>query len=442
MESERFDCIVVGGGIAGLSAAMVLAENDMRFLLLERGSFFGSKNVSGGVLWGNDLETLVPEYWKETESYERYVRHRRLTLMDGDSAFSLDFKSDHFADEPYAGLIVLRARFDAWLAEKVQEAIDASSKADSSFIATDVLVDELLVDDSGAVKGIRTGDEAFASDCVIIAEGVNNLLTRQIGLQKAYVPVDGMATAAKEIIRLDQKTLEDRFQLTEHSGLTNEFLGEATAGVEGGGFLYTNKSSVSIGVVLAMESLKASGATPYDILNRFKEHPVVVDMLRGGEVVEYSAHVVTMGDMAVIPREIYADGVMVAGEAAHLVLNSGKAIQGMDYAMRSGILAAETAVEAKRRGSHTAVELGAYRQRLEKSYVMKDLRSFQGAVDLLHTEDMFATVPNIICEVGRDFFTIKSKPTPKVRKMVMRAVRKHSSFWKLIRLGRKMWKSL
>ena len=79
---ERFDCIVVGGGIAGLSAAMVLARAGKRFLLIERGEFCGSKNVSGGVLWGTDLERLVPAYWEEDGGFERFVNHRRLSFMD------------------------------------------------------------------------------------------------------------------------------------------------------------------------------------------------------------------------------------------------------------------------------------------------------------------------------------------------------------------------
>src|SRR5690554_5217316 len=187
---EKFDCIIVGGGIAGLSAAVELARGGARFLLVERGEFAGSKNVSGGVLWGHDLARLVPHYWEEEGAgWDRFVNHRRLTFMDDGAAFSLDFKSDHFDTAPYSGLIVLRARFDAWLAGKVQEAIDQSAAADESLLATDILVEEVIKED-GKVVGIRAGGEAFYADCVILAEGVNNLLTRQVGLQTTYVPAD------------------------------------------------------------------------------------------------------------------------------------------------------------------------------------------------------------------------------------------------------------
>ena len=109
---------------------MVLARAGVRFLLVERGEWSGAKNVSGGVLWGRDLATLVPDYWlEEGAGWERFVRHRRLTFMDAGAAMSVDFKSDHFDATPYTGLTVLRARFDAWLAGKVQEAVEIARRA-------------------------------------------------------------------------------------------------------------------------------------------------------------------------------------------------------------------------------------------------------------------------------------------------------------------------
>ncbi len=433
---EKFDCIIVGAGVAGLAAAMTLARNNMKFLLIEKGEFPGAKNVSGGVLWGSDLAKLVPNYWEEDAGWDRYINHRRLTFMDEQSAFSIDFKSSHFNETPYTGVVVLRSRFDRWLADKVQEAIDASDHSMDSFIAPNILVEEILMD-SGKAVGIRTGEEKFYADSVIIAEGVNNLLTRQVGLQDKYVPADHILTGVKEIIRFDQKVLEDRFQLNGKSGMSNEFVGFATDGVEGGGFLYTNRDTLSIGLVLGLKDLREKEKKPHDILNIFKQHPIISDMIRGGEVVEYSAHVVSSGDKRLIPEKLYKSGLVVCGEAANLLMNAGKAIQGMDYAMRSGILAAEAIINAKNTNDFTEASMKKYQDALEASYVMKDINNFQDAVHLLHDPVMSRKMPNLICDFGRNFFSIKTEPTQKARKMLGKAVKKHSSYWELIKLG---WK--
>ncbi len=441
---EKFDCIIIGGGIAGLAAAMTLARNNMKFLLIERGEFAGAKNVSGGILWGCDLAKLVPNYWEETDGgWDRFVNHRRLTFMDDQSSFSLDFKSKHFNETPYTGVAVLRSKFDSWFAGKVQEAIDASEFAMDSFIATDLKVDEVIMEDGKAV-GIRIKDEIMYADSVIIAEGVNNLLTRQVGLQDKYVPADHMLIGVKEVIRFDQKVLEDRFQLNGLSGMTNEFVGWATDGIDGGGFMYTNRDSISIGLVLGIKDLrdKGPGKEPYNILNKFKSHPTIADAIRGGEIVEYSAHAVSSGDKRVMPKELYKDGILIAGEAANLLMNAGKAIQGMDFAMRSGILAAETIVEAKEKGDFTSATLKNYRKKLDDSYVMKDINNFQDAVQLLHTETMQQKVPNILCDFGRQFFSIKNAETPKTEKMLLAAIKRHSSLWELAKLGFKARKAL
>ncbi len=434
---ETFDCIIVGGGIAGLSAAMTLARGGAKFLLIERGEWSGAKNVSGGVLWGRDLATLVPNYWEdERAAWERFVSHRRLSFMDEQSTFSLDFKSAAYDAPPYGGLIVLRARFDAWLAGKVQEAIDASPHADTSLLATDVLVEEVLKDDAGRAIGIRAGGESFHARCVLLAEGVNNLLTRQVGLQTEYVPPDHLAVGVKEVIRFDRKVLEDRFQLSGRRGLSNEYVGPgATQGVEGGAFLYTNLDTVSVGLVLGMKHLRESKQKPYDLLNAFKAHPIVSDALRGGEVVEYSAKVVSTGDMRVMPKQIYGEGVLIAGEAANLVLNAGRAIQGMDYAMRSGMLAAETVLEAAKAGDFSAAFLKHYRTALDASYVMHDLRGFQQAVHVLHSPEMFSAIPRVICRFGERYFAVDNKPTKKAFALMREAREGQIGFWDLVKLG-------
>ncbi|MEX1062222.1 MAG: FAD-dependent oxidoreductase [Balneolaceae bacterium] len=439
---EKFDCIIVGAGVAGLAAAMTLARQNMKFLVIEKGEFPGAKNVSGGVLWGHDLARIVPGYWEDREGgWERFINHRRLTFLDKESSFSIDFKSGHFEQTPYSGVVVLRSRFDRWLAGKVEEAIAESDYPVDSFIATNILVEELL-SEGDRIVGIRTGEEKFYADSVILAEGVNNLLTRQSGLQNTYVPADHMLTGVKEIIQFDRPVLENRFQLNGLSGLSNEFAGFATRGIEGGGFLYTNRDTISIGLVLGLRELREKGMKPHDILNDFKAHTVIRDMISGGEVVEYSAHVVSSGDKRVIPDKLYKDGLLVCGEAANLLMNAGKAIQGMDYAMRSGIIAADTVCRAKKKQDYSSAVLKGYQDELESSYVMQDINNFQEAVHLLHNPLMYRKMPNLINHFGRKFFTITDTPAMKARHIFRESVREHASWLDIIKIGIKGAKSL
>jgi electron transfer flavoprotein-quinone oxidoreductase len=261
-------------------------------------------------------------------------------------------------------------------------------------------------------------------------------------LQDDYVPADHMLTGIKEVIRYDQKVLEDRFQLNGLSGMSNEFVGFATDGVEGGGFLYTNRDTISLGLVAGIKDMREKEKSPHDLLNTFKAHPVIQDTIKGGEVVEYSAHVVSSGDKRAMPKELYKDGVLLCGESANLLMNAGKAIQGMDYAMRSGILGAETIVKAKERDDFTSNTLKEYKQALAESYVMKDINSFQDAVHMLHNPTMYQDVPNLICDFGRKFFTIDNEPTKKSRELMSESIKKHSSYWELMKIGFKGAKSL
>ena len=146
--------------------------------------------------------------------------------------------------------------------------------------------------------------------------------------------------------------------------------------------------------------------------------------------------------MRVMPKRLAGDGVLIAGEAANLLLNSGKAIHGMDYAMESGILAAETVAEAKEAGDFSVKTLNEYRLKLDASYVMKDMRRFQGAINFLHSKEMFTTVPDVVNDFGRRFFTVTNAPTDKTPTMLMNAINAHSNLWTMLKLAVKGGRSL
>src|SRR5450759_5043665 len=117
---EKVDCIVVGGGLAGLSAAYGLASEGLEVILIERGDYSGAKNVTGGRLYVSPIRHMYPELW-ESAPFERPVTHEWITLMGEGASTTIEFASDKFAKPAYQSYTLLRATFDLWLSEQVME---------------------------------------------------------------------------------------------------------------------------------------------------------------------------------------------------------------------------------------------------------------------------------------------------------------------------------
>ena len=131
-------------------------------------------------------------------------------------------------------------------------------------------------------------------------------------------------------------------------GVTQEFLG-CTEGIRGGGFIYTQMETLSVGLVFHLDSLKARGIAPYDLFDRFLAREPVKKLLKGARLVEYSAHVLPEGGYDAVPQ-LSTDGLLLAGDAAGLCYTNGLNQEGMNLAITSGFLAAETVLDAFRTG--------------------------------------------------------------------------------------------
>ena len=408
MEKD-FDVIVVGGGLSGLSAAYTMAEAGLEVLLLERGDYSGAKNVTGGRLYLNPVRAMFPDLWKKAP-LERFIAHEEISIMDKERSLTIRYDGGELAQEPYQSYSILRGKFDrnfAKMAEKKGVSIVNKSR-----------VDDLIIE-NGKVEGVRAGGEELTANMVIACDGVLSLLAEKAGLRKPGVVKDH-AVGFKEIIELDRTTIEDRFNLEGDEGVARLYMGEVTRGKFGGGFLYTNKESISLGIVVGIKDLMEEPAVQApDLLDAFKLRPEVARLIKGGQTTEYSAHVVPEGGYNSLGK-LYGEGILVAGDAAGFSMNIGVTVRGMEYAMATGYYAAQAAIRAKEADNYSAASLAVYEKLLNESFVMQDFKNFKDAPHIMENPRFFNRYPKLAGDVMRDLYEIpagsKAKLYPTIKK--------------------------
>jgi len=418
--AEKFDAIVVGAGPAGSACAYTLAKAGLETLLVERGKFPGAKNMWGGAYYGPLLHELFPHFWEEAP-VERFIKRRKFSFFTGDSSLSVDFTTRKFDESPYNGFSVLRVKFDQWLALKAEQA--------GAIVASGLQADDLLWEGS-KVSGIEAGGDSLPASVVVACDGVNSLLAEKAGLRRELSPKD-MKQGVKEVIQLPRDLIEQRFRLTGKEGIAWESLGTFTRGIPGGAFVYTNMDSLSVGVVVQLHDLAEKNVKANDLLEEFKQHPEVAYYLNEGKTVEYSAHLIPVSGLRMMP-ELCGDGILVAGDAAAMTLVSGLALEGANFAIASGAAAAETIVAAKKAGDFSKKALSEYRSRLEKSFVLKDLETFRKAPRFLENSRLYAQYPEFLCDAAERIFTNDGRPRAKTIKLLRQAMKGRVSFLQIL----------
>lgn len=407
-----FDAVVVGAGPAGSAAAIELAREGRSVCLVERGPFPGSKNMYGGVIYGRILDTIIPEWWTEVP-IQRWVTRRATMIVTGHQALTVDYRTDAWGEPPYNGATAFRPDFDAWLAG---HATDAGATLVTSTTVTGLLRDGGGPD--GRIVGVRTDrpDGDLTADVVIACDGVNSFLAKEAGL---YGPTDAAnyTVGVKETIALPRAVIDERFGVRGDHGVDVEIMG-CTGGVPGGGFIYTNADTIAVGLVLSLPALAAGGIRPEELLQRMKAHPAIAPLVEGGEVKEYSAHVIPEAGFDMMPGMI-ADGLLVAGDAAAMCLAAGIWLEGVNFAIGSGSAAGKAAVRAIRQGDTSAAGLDSYRTRLEATFVMKDHRKLRDAPHLVMGDLAQQKLPGLACSVAERMFRVDNPdPKPGLRRIV------------------------
>jgi len=430
---KQFQAIVVGAGPAGSSAALTLARAGLDVALVERGSFPGEKNMFGGVLHRLPcLEEFFPDFW-ERAPLERHIVKKGVTFMTGTSSFNTTIEAGAFDTPPYNGYTIFRPRFDNWLA---QEAVNAGAT-----LITRATVDELVYK-NGTLSGVtiagRQGE--LLAPVVIAADGVLSFTAKKAGLRQPTFDPGQMAVGVKALIDMPREIIDDRFGLVRDQGFANEFVG-CTAGVRGGGFLYTNYDSLSVGLVFHLASLRTSGKTPYDLLNEFMEQPQVAKMVCGGRLQEYSAHVIPEGGYDMIP-ELVGDGIIVAGDAAALCNATGLNLEGINLASQSGVLAGQAVIEAHKSRDFSKRGLEVYRRLMNDSYVMKDLKMYRKAPHMLHNDRIYNEYPEMVCSMMESIYRIEGAPKENMTKLFLKTAKNKVGLANLAADAFSAWRSL
>lgn len=395
--SYDFDVIVVGSGVAGAVCAYQLAQNGHEVLLVERGIEPGSKNLSGGVFYCRVMEDVFPDFL-ENAPVERAITRNCLSFLNPTSFVNIDYWDARLA-EPVNAVTVLRAKIDPWLAEQCENA--------GVTVMPGVKVDDLLWEGSSIV-GIRAGEDELRAKVTVAADGVNSFISKNAGI-RADEPLENLAIGVKSVIELGAEEIEKRFNLNSGEGAAYAIVGDCTQGVAGGGFMYTNETSVSIGIVARLDDLKAKGFASSDLHDHFLTHPAIAPFIRDGELLEYGCHLVAEGGEA-MQHDLVRPGFVVIGDAGGFTLNTGFTIRGMDLAAGSAIAAAKAIDSALENNDFSQNKLNAYVEEYKKTFVGADMSTFARAPKFLETEEMYGAVGELLANVLHGVYDLDLTP--------------------------------
>ncbi len=377
-ETLKVDILIVGGGPGGLSAALRLAQlqkqkggEPLSIAVIEKGREAGIHQLSGALLDPSTLKDLVPDYESKGAPLGTPVDNDNIYFLTEASKFRLPITPPPFQN--HGNSIISLSQFTKWLASQVEaEGIDLFW----GFPGQHVLYE------GSRVIGVRTGDRGIGKDgkpkgafepgadihanVTIFADGPRGHLTKQL-----YTDLQIGAESEPAQFAIGIKELWDIPKDRLKPGTVIHTLGYPLREEEfGGSWLYAMPDGrISIGFVVGLE-YKDPLFDPHAAFQHFKRHPFITSILEGGSIVRYGAKALPEGGWDTQPR-LFMDGALIVGDAANFV-NSMR-LKGIHLAMRSGMLAAETAFDAVRAGDTSAAQLKDYKARVDASAIKTEL---------------------------------------------------------------------
>ena len=391
-ETLEFDILFVGGGPANLAGAIHLmtmaqkAGKEIEVCLIEKAESIGSHSLSGAILDPAALRELIPDYQSRGCPIEQSDCRDEFYFLTPGGQFRLPYTPGYMHNDGCH--IVSLSKFCGWLGEIAEE---LGVMVFPGFAGTEVLFEA----DSDRIIGVRTGDKGIDKDgnqrpnfepgvdlkakVTVFGEGPRGSLLREIakklGIFEGKMP-QVFETAVKEVIEVPQS---NPF-ISSPTTVVHSFGYPLGLQTKGGGFIYKMKNNrLSLGFVVGLD-YEDPLFEPYQAFLRFKKHPLIADIIRGGKVLQQGAKTLSAGGYYTMPR-LAVDGAVIVGDSASM-LNIQR-LKGIHTAMKSGMLAAEAILTALDRKDYSAKTLEDYAQKVSHSWINRELytaRNFDQAL--------------------------------------------------------------
>ncbi len=390
-EQIEMDVLFVGAGPANLAAALHLkseikkhneyvekgrlpgrAIDDLEIAIIEKGSFVGAHILSGAVMDPIAIRELMPDFLEQGCPVDSVVTEDAFWYLTEKSSINAPIVPPPLKNK--GKYIISLSKMCEWLAEKCEE---AGINIFPEFPGADLLYDE-----NNAVIGVRTGDKGIGKDgkpkanfepgvdimakVTVLGEGSRGSLAKQLisrlGLMDNKDP-QVFSIGVKELWEVPAENFAE--------GKVVHTLGfPSDTDTYGGGWIYGMKNNVvSIGYVTGLD-YKDPNIDPHLEFQKFKTHPKVAEVLKGGKMIKYGAKTINTSGYWTMPK-LYADGVLIVGDSGSFL--NGQRIKGIHMAMKSGMLAAETIVMAFEHQDFTEKTLKYFDEKVNLSWIYDEL---------------------------------------------------------------------